>query len=652
MNRSTRLAALALLAILTGLTHQASADIIATDTFEQDTETGAIIGPITTTTGDIILPAGSAILIDGTGQLTINGGSLFRADAFNHLGANTLLLDQINSTLEIGDELNLGSGAGGDGTLSVTNGALITIGGGAEAGLIGSGLTIGQALGVGAATVNNASVIIDRNADNGEVRLTVGRGGTGTLQIENGATVTVQDASGVIGVLGDGITVGEAQPGQAASGLINVDGVGTTMNIETADLGALVVGVSANGVDTATGTVNVTNGAVVNITGTGFNSGINVARGGNSNGLIRVAGAGSAINVLGPQGVIGVAVDFGGELGDGTGTFEIVDQGVVNVNGQTPGNGFFSVGQGTGTGVLDVNSGGILNVDGAMPISVATANNSSATGTVNITNGGVINARQVFVGNRGTINVDGAGSQYNIGDELLISQGDGGNASLAVTNGALLNIGGGTESGLFGSGLAIGQGAGTGTGVIDNATVVLDRNVDNAEVQLAIGRSGNGNLTIQNGATVTLRDDSGVLGARGDGVVVGESSAGFAANGQLTVQGAGTVLTVDTADSGFLTAGVAANGIDAAVGVINILDGAVVNVTGTGFNSGVNLARGGNSQGTLNLDGAGSTLNVLGVQGFVAVGLDAFGEVGNGDGLLTVTNQAELNINGLTPGEG
>lgn len=652
MTRSSRTAALTLLATTLLLAYRAGADIDPIATFEQDIATQAIIGPIVATPGDIILPAGSGILIDAGGQLTIDGGSLFRADAIGHNGASTLLLDEIGSTLDIGDELNLGRGVGSNGILTITDGALLQIGGGPEAGFGGSGLTIGQDSGTGTATISNATAIFDRNADNGEVRLTVGRGGTGTLQIENGATVRVQDASGVIGFLGDGVTVGEALAGQPANGLLSVDGPGTTLTVDTADLGALVVGVSANGIDTADGTVNVTNGAVVNVTGTGFNSGINIARGGNSTGLVRVSGAGSAVNVLGPQGVVGVAVDFGGEVGDGTGTFQVVDQAVVNVAGLTPDNGFFGVGRGTGTGLLEVNTGGVVNVDGAMLISIATASNDSAVGTVAITDGGIINTRQATVGSRGSITVEGTGSQYNLGDELLISQGSGGTASLAVTDGAVLNIGGGSAAGLLGSGLIIGQGPGTGIAVIDDATVTIGRNLNDGDAGIAVGRAGDGSLTIQNGATVTLQDASGVFGTFGDGVTVGVSSPGFAANGTLTVQGAGTALSVDTADTGFLTAGVAANGIDAAVGVINILDGAVVNVVGTGANSGVNLARGGNSQGTLVLDGAGSTLNVQGVQGFVAIGLDFFGEIGDGDGLLQVTNQAELNVSGLTPGEG
>lgn len=626
-------------------------DIDPTDVFEEDRITQVIIGPINPTTGDLILPPGSGIVIDGTGQLIIDAGSLLSADALRNNGINLLQIDQVGSTLQIGDEINLGLGSGIDGSLTITNGALVNIGGGTEAGFIGSGLNLGDNGGVGTATINNATLTIDRNLGDPEARLTVGRGGTGTLQIENGATVSVEDASGQLGI-GDGVTVAEALQGFGASGLVNVDGAGTTLTIDSADVGALIVAVSPSGVETANGTVNVTNGGVINITGTGGTSGINVARGGNTTGLIEVSGAGSAINVVGPQGVIGVAVDFGGEIGDGTGTFRVTDQAEVNVSGLTPGNGFFGVGQGTGNGLLEVTTGGRVNVDGDMPISVTSVNNTSQTGTVNITDGGVINANRVLVGNRGNINIDGAGSVYNIGDDLSIGLADGGITNLSVTNGALLNIGNGTEIGFPGSGLNIGRGPATGNALIDNASVVIDRNLDSGEVRVNVGRSGTGSLIIQNGATFRVQDQSGEVGFRGDGVSVGEATPTFQANGQLTVQGAGTVLTVDTADSGFLSAGISPNGVDSAIGVIDILDGATVNIMGTGANSGVNLARGGNTQGTLNLSGAGSTLNVQGVQGFVVVASNVFGEIGDGDGLLTVTDQAELNISGLTPGQG
>lgn len=629
--------------------HSANADITASGTEERDVETDTFIGSILSSSADLILPVGSGIFIDAQGQLIIDGSTQVRADALTSIGAGQLIID--NGTLTVGDDLIIGNSEGSNSTLALLNGAVLNIGGGTEAGILGSGLTIGEAAGTGTATINNSTVLIDRNTDNGEVRLTVGRGGNGILLIENGSSVTVQDLSGDI-VLGDGVTVGEALPGLAADGLLTVDGAGTTLTINTADLGALVAGVSANGIDSAVGVINVLNGATIDITGTGFNSGINLGRGGNSSGTVNVSGAGSTVNVLGPQGVIGVGVDFGGELGDGVGVFNITDQGVVNVNGLTPGQGFFSAGQGTGDGTLNINTGGMLNVDGAMFISTATANNNTQSGTINITNTGIINTRQVVLGNRGAVNIDGAGSQYNIGDEILIGSGDGGLATLSVTNGASLAIGGGAESGLTGSGLAIGQGAGTGTAVIDNATVTIDRNLTNGEARLSIGRSGTGTLAIQNGATVTLQDTSGLVSFRGDGVGVGESSAGFAASGTLTVEGAGTTLDINSAEVGFVAAGISANGVDSAVGVIDILDGAVVNVTSSASDAAINLARGGNSQGTLNVAGAGSTLNVRGNQGIVAVALDFFGEIGDGDGLFTVTDQAVVNIDSNTPGQG
>lgn len=628
----------------------ATADILAINTFEQDVGTGSLLGSITSGSTDVILPLGSGIFIDASGQLIIDTGNLVQADALSSIGTADLSID--NATLSIGDDLVISNSGGANATLSLVNGAVLNIGGGTEAGFFGSGLTIGQGTGTGTATINNSTVLIDRNTDVGEVRLTVGRGGNGSLLIENGASVTVQDLSGEIGLLGDGVTVGEANPGLAAAGLLTVDGTGTNLTINTADLGALVAGVSANGIDSAVGVINVLNGATIDITGTGFNSGINLGRGGNSSGTVNVSGVGSTINVLGPQGVVGVAVDFGGEVGDGVGVFNISDQGVVNVNGLTPGQGFFSVGRGTGDGTLAVNTGGILNVDGAMFISTATNNNSSQSGTVNITNTGIINARQVVLGNRGAVNIDGAGSQYNIGDEILIGSGDGGISTLSVTNGASLDIGGGAESGLAGSRLAIGRGAGTGTALIDNASVNIGRNLTNGEVRLSVGRSGTGTLTIQNGATVTLQDTSGLVGFRGDGLTVGESSNGLAASGTFTITGAGSILDISSADVAFIASGIAANGVDSAVGVIDILDGAVVNVTSSAGDAAVNLARGGNSQGTLNVAGVGSTLNVRGDQGIVAVALDFFGEIGDGDGLFTVTDQAVVNINSNTPGQG
>lgn len=417
-----------------------------------------------------------------------------------------------------------------------------------------------------------------------------------------------------------------------------------------------MVGLSLGDEEPSAGTVNVTNGAVIDISATGRVSstgrlsGVNVAVGENTTGAVLVDGVGSTINVLAPQGAIGVSVnsDFIAS-GSGDGTFEVTNQGVVNVLSTTPGNGSFTVGQGSGNGLLDVNTGGIVNVDGPMRISVANASINNQIGTVSVNNGGTINAQRVEVGTQGNILIDGADSLYNVGDELRLGEGgqNGGTANLSVTDGATVSIGGGNESGAFGSGLTIGQGTTAGTATIDNATVIIDRNLDSSGVQLNVPGQGSGTLVIQNGGSVRLQDDSEEATAANDGVFVGGSVPGSNATGELTVQGAGSALSVESANGAFFAIGSSSGGGESATGVLNILDGAVVDVTsGSPAGSIITVGSGTNTTGTLNLSGAGSSLNT---DGSISLGL---GQADSGSALLQVTDQAELNISALDPNLG
>ena len=630
------------------------ADITVDNVVEIDLDTETVITGFNSTANDVVIAPGNGLRLLGanTAFLNIDGGTSLTVDAIRTEDIHSLLIEGAGSTLALGDEISIGAGATADGTLDLLDGALLTIGGGADRGLTGSELLVGSDDGVGVATIDNATVVVDRNSDFAEARLTIGRGGNGTFNITNGADVTVQDLSGVVGVVGDGITVGEAQSGQNAVGVLNLDGAGSTLTINTADIGVLAAGISGTGIETASGTINITNGAVFDITGTGGNSGINLARGGNSTGIINISGTGSTLNVTGPAGVISVGSDFGGEVGDGVGRFIASDNAVVNVQGLTAGNGFFSVAQGTGDGLLDVSTGATINIDGFLTVSNPTATNSSQTGAVDINNAGIINVNQVQIGNRGSVSISGAGSVINVGDELQFSEGAGGTSSLSVTDSALVNIGGGFDSGIFGGGIHLGENGGTTTALIDDATVIIDRPNNSGETRLSVGRGGTADLTVQNGATLTVQDASGVLGFRGDGIGVGEAFNGLNASGSLTIQGAGTVVSASSSDSAFLAIGLSATGVEDGIGTVDVLDGAVLNVTGNGADAFINLARGGNSQGTLTIDGAGSQVNVQGDFGIVAVALEAFGEIGDGEGLLTVANGGELNIAGSSPNQG
>jgi len=647
---------LGLLVLTVFSTFPIRADISTTNVQEQEVLTGEILGPIDGTTGDITLPGGSGILVDANGELIIDAGSLFRADALDSTGTNEITIDQAGSTLEISSTAIVGNGDGSNGSLNLTNGALLDI---------SRGLTIGQNSGLGAATINNSTVALDgTNPFGGVTRIHVGRGADGTLQIENGSTVLVQDASPQLSVgtenfitVGDGVIVGQAgisqQPGAGlpASGFLNIDGAGSRLLIDTAEVGFLTVGISLNDVDSATGTVNVTNGGVIDIPGadSGANnlSSLAIALGENSTGEVRVDGVGSAINLRGALGssiLIASDVQAFDTIGAGTGLLEVTNQSAVNLLESSQGENLFTVGSGAGNGVLDVNTGGIVNInaDGTLRISVANGTNNTQTGTVSVSSGGVINVQRTEVGTRGNLLVDGASSFYNVGDELLLGEGgqNGGTANLSVTDGATLTIGGGNESGSFGSGLTIGQGTTAGTATIDNATVIVDRNLNSSGVRLNVPGSGNGTLVIQNGGSLQIQDDSVAVEPANDGIFVGGSIAGVDSTGELTVQGPGSVLTVESANGVFFEIGSSTGGGESAIGVVNIVDGAVVEVNSNGpALTNIVLGRGENANGTLRLSGTGSTLNTI---GSVRLGGSSNGQPSSGSALVQVTDQAEL----------
>ena len=351
------------------------------------------IGAITIADGGALTATG--VIVAGLGvntDATISvdtGGSLSALALYGARGAGSVSdfsFDGAGTTITLGDELIVGQGS--NGTLSITNGAVVDIGGGVEAGFIGSTLMLGTTGGTGTGIIDNATVTLSPNTDLPEVRLSVGVLGTGSLIIQNGASLTVQDLTGGLGVVGDGITVGASAPGLAADGTLVIQGAGTTVSLDSIDLSALVLGISPNGVDAATGLVEILDGAAVSISGTGFNSGINVGRGGNSTATLNVAGAGTTVDVIGPQGIINVASNFGGEIGDTNAFMNVTDGALITLAGLTPGQGYFSVGHGAGTGLLQVNTGGRIDVDGSLQISVANANGNTQVGTVSVTDTG------------------------------------------------------------------------------------------------------------------------------------------------------------------------------------------------------------------------------------------------------------------------
>jgi len=361
--------------------------------------------------------------------------------------------------------------------------------------------------------------------------LAVGYGGSGTLNITNGADVS--DLSGEVGYTIHSET--------GVNGAATVDGAGSTWTHSF----ELYVGYG-------TGTLNITNGGAVSDQ-FGY-LGYFPEFPGHSSGTVTVDGTGStwtnsADLSVGRSGTGVLNITNGGVVTNGTGYlgYDFASDGTATVDGMgstwTSG-GFFYVGQ-NGNGILHITNGGHLNSNGSFTyIGYATASQSNATidgtnslwnnfrglyvgfngqGTLSITGGGhMTNGTFANVGfsagANGTLNVAGADSVFSTGGALSI----GGNVSGAGGTGLLHIDNGGTVSA---ASVNVWQpGTLTGTGSITNSTtttiqgalapeqtISIAGNVTfgpTASTSITLTPPGGGNISVQ--GTVALSGQLGV----------------------------------------------------------------------------------------------------------------------------------------------
>ncbi len=496
----------------------------------------------------------------------LTGGSLNALALYGSRGAGStsiITFDGATTTGNFGDELIIGQGS--TSSLSILNGATVNIGGGTDTGFTGSQLGFGVQGGTGTGLIDGSTVIIGPNTVLPEVRLHIGRqGGSGQLTVQNGAQLRLEDLTGGLGLVGDAIEVGVSS-GTPTDGLLTITGAGTVVSVESIDLAALIIGVAGGGAPApAVGVVNILDGAEVTVRGTGFNSGINIGRGANSDGTLNVSGTGTLVNIQGPQGIIAVGANFGGEIGDGDALMTVTDNAVVNLSGLTPNQGFFSVGNGSGTGLLQVNTGGTVNIDGRLRISVANSGGNTQTGSVEIGAGGTIIANLVEMGDRGTLTGDGtlvanqlfvgSGASVDLTDissvaELILAGGSytssddpfqlgvGGDQLVDISGGGSLSAPGDVEIGGFGSAVTVsifdaGSLFDAGGDVLVNDSLVLNNGgafttTGNFLIETGGRVSGDGGsltalvTTVGTGGTLAPGNTPGILDITGDLVLDG-----------------------------------------------------------------------------------------------------------------------------------
>jgi autotransporter family porin len=400
--------------------------------------------------------------------------------------------------------------------------------------------------------------------------LTVGAGGTGTLNVNTLSAVTAGSTS-----------IGVPYYSDIGSGLANVDGAGAELNTTTLTVG-----------DREQGALNITNSGTVNSSGSGVLGNTasltgNASLIGNGVGTVNVSSHSqwNLINAGGARQALTVG-------GSGTGTLNVNTTGTVTAGNTTIG------GTATGMGTVSVNG-----TDAVLNTTALTVGQSGA-GTLAITDSGVVNSTGAgVIGNAangtGTVTVDGVNSQWNLTG--VLTTGAAGSGTMALTNNASVISNGGT----------VGS-TGTGTGTVDVSSGGLWNNGTGA---LKVGDAGTGILNVNTTGTVTagttttgsqvagtgtvnvsgvnavMNTAALITGASGQGILTiadggvvnttgtGTTGSGAGSTGTVTVDGAGSQWNL----TGILTTGGAGNGtMNLASDAVVTSNGGTIGNTGTG----------------------------------------------------------------------
>jgi len=476
------------------------------------------------------------------------------------------------------------------------------------------------------ATGSQGLVTIDGSLWHNDGYLSVGNNGVGLLIVQNGGRIdnTGQYGnayiSGLAGSDGSEAIVGGDGSSWTTSGFFVVGNTETgTLNIEdnaTVTSGdVMYVGLLGG----STGNVNVSGGAVVttNFTGTYGNTSAVLAVDAGSTGNLTVSGEGSKFIANGAM-VIG----YGGD-----GYAAVTDGGAIEVTSS-----IFRVGRNEGsTGLLVIDGQGSSVTADSATLYIG----YGGVGEVDVTNGASLSAMAINIGGQstgfGTLNIDGISVSGQIGDLVV---GDAGNGSMDLSNGADISgddVTIGAQSGAMGEVTVSGQGTTltahgqTTVGGVGAGSLNVDDGGDDATDDLTIGSKvgGTGTVTVT-GQSSTLRVAGvTIVGDEGNGdlsvddggddatdeLTIGSKTGSM---GTVTVSGAGTELSA----SAETIVG------DEGNGTLDITDG--------GDDATDDLTVGGQSggMGAVNVMGAGTELNA---SGDVTVGDAGDGELDGSD---------------------
>ncbi|MFC6447739.1 autotransporter domain-containing protein [Shinella zoogloeoides] len=571
----------------------------------------------------------------GVGTATVSGVGTHWANsgafAVGRDGTGTMTLT--NEAIVNSGAIQVGSPAGGVGTLTVSNRGYWDSTGVLNVGDFGTGtvnidtggvlLTTGGYVGNGGTGVVNigtaGSVQSIWNAQNGDVWLG-GANGDGSLTVGFNGAFNARDLN--LDASGSGsATVTIQNNGFATlSNDVNIGfNAGTTGTVRvTGATSGLTATRAINVGSSGAGALTIDNGGLAraSIVRAGFDLG--------ATGTITVTGGNSRLEALGTFVVgqygdgtltvenLGRVRSWGGIIGQdagGSGTVLITgDQSEWNATG-----GVLTVGN-EGTASVTIADNARLLADQIHVGTAGTSANFVASGGAQISSGAVRIGS--FAGHEGTATVTGLSTDWQItGGNLVV--GGAANGSLSISDRAQVNVAGAGNRVIVGESASV-----TGTlNLFDNASL------SSMVVPIWVGHAGNGILNVQSGAL--LETQGGIIGVSSgsSGAVTlsganarwlagGDNlSVGLSGNGSLTVQNGAQLLS-----TGSLIVGTAVGGN----GTI-LLDGpSTIDVKNAGIGSG-------NGTGSMTISGGGILTTTEGG----AIGAATAG--GSGTGIVLVT---------------
>ena len=346
-----------------------------------------------------------------------------------------------------GADLNVGNTGGGEGSLSVNGGSMLSFGGGGAIGAFGSqnpgGITRGTLLvdgmgsriatggvsnsqfwvgsdgGTGSMTLSNGAVLSVDAFNNpggfGDARLYVGRNGTGDVRILSGASVIVRD-TGSFGA-DDDIMIGRGGNDFEGHGSVLVSGGSLALSGNSAYLNVGRANISGDGPLHGDGLLRIDSGGTVTIDGQDSEAGLHIARGDNSSGRIEIVGGGSRLDMRGAYTTAWIANDWyalpGAHNSTGVAQLYVGQQGVLNLKSEPVPAGQLRtdmhIGYGLGSAEVLVDSGGRIELANGLKISSdGSTGERKQFGHLTINDTGVVSAgAYTFIGNGDASRISG-----------------------------------------------------------------------------------------------------------------------------------------------------------------------------------------------------------------------------------------------------